>query len=79
VFNHKVFACTAKPTLNFIDYQKDAVLVADLPKSAQELGRGNNVATFTKEGLDNDGSGVAGSTLLGQEEVELMERVRHES
>ena len=55
------------------------MLVADFSKSAQELWRGNNVATFPNEGFDNDGSGVAGSTLLRQEEVELIERLSYES
>jgi len=67
----QVLARAAEPSLDLVDDQEDAVLVADAAQALEvALGR-RDVAALAEDGLDDERCRVARRRLLLEEELEL--------
>lgn len=67
----QVLARAAEPSLDLVDDQEDAVLVADAAQALEvALGR-RDVAALAEDGLDDERGRVARRRLLLEEELEL--------
>ena len=75
MFERKPFARAPKPRLDFIEDEQDAVLVADLAQALHEGDRRDNISTLAQHRFDQDGGGLFGSGLRGEQIFELFQRI----
>lgn len=71
----QVLSGPSETSLDLINDEKDAIVIADLAKTLEvSLGSGD-VSSLAENGLDDESGGVAGGGLLLEEEVELCRRL----
>mgnify|MGYP006886177352 CR=1 FL=1 len=68
----QVLASATKASLDFVDDEKDAVLVANAAQALKVALRRGDVATLAKDRLDDERSRVTRCSLLLEEELELV-------
>ena len=66
-------AGSADSGLDLVEDEEDAVLVAELAEAGEEAGRGDDVAAFALDGLDEDGGEFIGGQGGFEEGADAVE------
>lgn len=68
----QVLSGPSESSLDFVDDEKDAIVIADLAKALEEALGSGDVTSLAENGLDDEGGGVTGSSLLLEKKLELL-------